>query len=98
MSVPEPTPATRWRCAQCGNLTRFDVTRTTRAVEYVHVDLAGEAKVEERKILRDELESVRCRWCNTADQVELVERPGAEPFNESDDPGADTASRTSGEA
>ena len=31
----------RWRCAGCGNLTRFDVTRTRRTTDYWHVDLAG---------------------------------------------------------
>ena len=77
MPVPVPTAETRWRCTQCGNLTRFDVTRSTRAVEYVHLDLAGEPKIEERKVLSETLESVRCRWCNAVDQVELVERPGA---------------------
>jgi hypothetical protein len=59
----------------CGNLTRFDVTRTVRSVEYVHLDLAGEPAVEEREVLSETLESVRCRWCNALDQVELVPRP-----------------------
>lgn len=75
MPVPVPTAETRWRCTMCGNLTRFDVTRTTRAVEYVHLDLAGAPTVEEREVLAEALESVRCRWCNTSDQVELVPRP-----------------------
>ena len=77
MPVPQPTPETRWRCALCGNLTRFDVTRSTRAVEYVHLDLAGEAAIEERDVISESVESVRCRWCNAVDQVELVDRPGA---------------------
>ena len=77
MAVPQPTAETRWRCALCGNLTRFDVTRSTRAVEYVHLDLAGEAEIEERDVISESIESVRCRWCNAVDQVELVDRPGA---------------------
>lgn len=77
MAVPQPTAETRWRCALCGNLTRFDVTRSTRAVEYVHLDLAGESAVEERDVISESIESVRCRWCNAVDQVELVDRPGA---------------------
>ena len=77
MAVPQPTETTRWRCTLCGNLTRFDVTRASRVVEYVHLDLAGEADVEEREVLSERIESVRCRWCNAVDQVELVERPGA---------------------
>ena len=60
----------------CGNLTRFDVLRTTKAREYVHVDLAGEQAVEERELIEDIVEHVTCRWCNAVDQVELVPRPG----------------------
>ncbi|SCK27656.1 hypothetical protein H181DRAFT_02137 [Streptomyces sp. WMMB 714] len=78
MAVPVPTAGTRWRCTLCGNLTRFDVTRSSRVVEYVHLDLAGESRVEEQEVLSESIESVRCRWCDTADQVELVDRPGAE--------------------
>jgi hypothetical protein len=78
MSLPAPSEDTRWRCSLCGNLTRFDVTRTTRAVEFVHLDLAGEQKVEEREVLEDNIESVRCRWCNATDSVELVPKPDAE--------------------
>ncbi|WKX69875.1 hypothetical protein [Streptomyces sp. XD-27] len=77
MAVPQPTDRTRWRCTLCGNLTRFDVTRSTRAVEYVHLDLAGEPTVEEREVLGETIESVRCRWCNAVDRIELVDRPGA---------------------
>ena len=78
MAVPAPTSRTRWRCTVCGNLTRFDVTRTTKAREYVHLDLAGEPTIEEREVLTDTVEHVVCRWCNTADQVELIDRPAAE--------------------
>ncbi|GGV68144.1 hypothetical protein GCM10010340_70290 [Streptomyces griseoloalbus] len=77
MTVPLPTASTRWRCTLCGNLTRFDVTRSSKVVEYVHLDLAGEPEVEEREVLDETIESVRCRWCNAVDQVELVDRPGA---------------------
>ncbi|GGY84591.1 hypothetical protein GCM10010300_30810 [Streptomyces olivaceoviridis] len=77
MTVPLPTATTRWRCTLCGNLTRFDVTRSSKVVEYVHLDLAGEPTVEEREVVSETIESVRCRWCNAVDQVELVDRPGA---------------------
>jgi hypothetical protein len=73
--VPVPTPDTRWRCTLCGNLTRFDVTRSSRVLEYVHLDLAGEPHVEEREVLADTLEQIRCRWCDAVDAVELVARP-----------------------
>jgi hypothetical protein len=75
--VTQPGPDTRWRCTLCGNLTRFDVTRSTRATEYVHVDLAGEQTVEERHLIDDAVEHVTCRWCKAVDQVELVPRPDA---------------------
>jgi hypothetical protein len=77
MPVPLPTATTRWRCTLCGNLTRFDVTRSSRVVEYVHLDLAGEPAVEETEVLAEKVESVRCRWCNAVDRIELVDRPGA---------------------
>ena len=60
----------------CGNLTRFDVTRSTRAQEYVHVDLAGRQVVETRDVLSDVAERVECRWCKAVDAVEVVVRPG----------------------
>ena len=74
MTLPDAN--TRWRCGGCGNLTRFDVVRSTRAREYVHVDLAGAAAVEEREVLADTVEHVVCRWCKAVDQVEVVARPG----------------------
>ena len=76
MPVPVPTEASRWRCTLCGNLTRFDVQRSTRAREYVHVSLAGEPVVEQRELLAETVEQVTCRWCGRADSVEVVPRPG----------------------
>ncbi len=75
--VPAPGPDSRWRCRACGNLTRFDVTRATRADEYVHVDLSGQQVVEQRTVLQDVVERVACRWCGAVDQVEVVARPAA---------------------
>lgn len=77
MAVPTPDAGSRWRCVQCGNLTRFDVTRSTRTREYVHVGLSGEPAVEEREVLLDSVEHVTCRWCSGVDTVEVVPRPGA---------------------
>jgi hypothetical protein len=76
MPVPVPTRSTRWRCALCGNLTRFDVQRSTRSREFVHVSLAGAAVVEDRQVVAETVEQVTCRWCGRADSVELVPRPG----------------------
>jgi hypothetical protein len=73
-----PNEDTRWRCGQCGNLTRFDLTRTVRSKEYVHVDLAGQATVEEREVLSETVERVVCRWCQGTDTVVVVARPDAD--------------------
>jgi hypothetical protein len=77
MPTPSPSALTRWRCTQCGNLTRFDVVRTVRTREFVHVDLAGEPAVEDREVLVEHVESVSCRWCRGTDTVSLERRPGA---------------------
>jgi hypothetical protein len=74
MPLALPTATTRWRCTRCGNLTRFDVTRRTRVREYLHLDLAGEPTVEEREVLDETVDQVRCRWCDGVDSVELVPR------------------------
>ncbi len=85
MTVSWPNAQTRWRCSQCGNLTRFDVVRSSRVKEYVHLDLAGEPAVEDTQVLSETLEEVRCRWCGATGTIELVPRPTvAEP-----QPGAD---------
>ena len=77
MPVLQPGPDSRWRCTLCGNLTRFDLTRVSRAREYVHVDLAGAATVEERELIEDTVEHVTCRWCKAVDQVEIIDRPAS---------------------
>ena len=45
MAVVLPDADTRWRCGRCGNLTRFDVVRTSRVREFWHLELAGDATV-----------------------------------------------------
>jgi hypothetical protein len=74
VTVPLPDAAHRWRCTGCGNLTRFDVTRTRRTVEFWHFGLDGEHRVEETQLLSEALDSVRCRWCGRDDAMELVPR------------------------
>ena len=68
----------RYRCTACGNLTRFDVTRSRRTTEYWHLDLAGEPVVEDTQVLEEVLESVTCRWCGRSDAIEVVDRAGAD--------------------
>lgn len=84
MPVPLPDETTRWRCAQCGNLTRFDVVRSSRVQEYWHLDLSGVPAVEQTEVVSEVVESVGCRWCGATDAVELVPRP--EAGGPSDDP------------
>jgi hypothetical protein len=73
-----PTATTRWRCGQCGNLTRFDVVRTARVREYLHFTLAGEPRVEESEVLTEVVERIRCRWCGSDQNIELVQRVDAD--------------------
>jgi len=69
-----PDQTQRLRCSACGNLTRFDVVRSRRTREFIHVDLAGEPTVEEVEVISEEVAEVRCRWCAST-AVELVARP-----------------------
>ena len=69
-----PGPTERWRCAGCGNLTRFDVSRVRRTTEFWHFDLAGEHEVEDTEVRGETVESVTCRWCGRSDAVEVVAR------------------------
>jgi hypothetical protein len=73
-----PGVVDRWRCGGCGNLTRFDVTRTRRTTDYWHFDLAGDHRVEEERVLAESVESVSCRWCGRSDAIEVVDRAGAD--------------------
>ena len=73
-----PGPGEGWRCGGCGNLTRFDVTRSVRATEYWHFDLAGDHRVEEREVSAEQLVSVSCRWCGRRDAVAVVDRNDAD--------------------
>ena len=71
-----PNEHERWRCGACGNLTRFDVVRTSRTQEYWHFDLAGEHQVERTDVLDETVETVTCRWCARTDALEIVPRHG----------------------
>ena len=77
MPVPLPSPDTRWRCTRCGNLTRFDVTRSSGCGS----TSTWTWRVAQRRgavVLEESIEQVRCRWCDAADTVELVPRAAAE--------------------
>lgn len=81
-----PDSGQRWRCGGCGNLTRFDLTRSRRTTEYWHFDLAGEHRVEEETVLSEQVEAVSCRWCGRSDAIELIDRTDADTGS---DPAAD---------
>jgi hypothetical protein len=67
-----PNEHERWRCGACGNLTRFDVAASRRTTGFWHYTVAGELTVEEERDLAVEVEEVRCRWCGSATEVEVV--------------------------
>ncbi len=71
-AVPDASPVVRYRCAACGNLTRFDVvvTRTERA--YHHYTIGGELHVEDRETLSEHVEEVSCRWCGHGRAIERL--------------------------
>lgn len=65
-------PVPRYRCAACGNVTRFDVTttRTTRA--FHHFTVGGALTLEEEEVLEESVDEVACRWCGHGRAVEVV--------------------------
>jgi hypothetical protein len=68
----------RYRCTLCGNLTRFDVVERKRSRSFYHYTLGGLLTVDEEEILERSVEEVRCRWCNTSENVEEVPAIGTE--------------------
>ena len=71
-----PGRGERLRCAACGNLTRFDVVTRRRTAAYWHYSLAGELTVESEQDLEASPELLRCRWCGSERDVEVVTAPG----------------------
>jgi hypothetical protein len=59
----------RYRCAACGNLTRFDVTVLRRTKAFYHYTLGGDLEVEDPEVLDEHIEQVHCRWCGGGGQV-----------------------------
>jgi hypothetical protein len=65
--------AVRYRCAACGNLTRFDVVTTRRTRAFHHYTVGGELALDEETVLDEVVESVTCRWCSaTGERIETV--------------------------
>jgi hypothetical protein len=63
----------RYRCAACGNLTRFDVVTTRRTQAFHHFSVGGDLEIEDEAVLDERVEAVTCRWCGAGgDQIETV--------------------------
>ncbi len=65
-----------YRCAHCGNRTRFDVYESVRRRRFAHFDLAGEMSVDEEEVLESHIERIVCRWCQRDDDI--VTEPGTD--------------------
>ncbi|MGH9245900.1 MAG: hypothetical protein ACRD29_16595 [Acidimicrobiales bacterium] len=68
----------RFRCAACGNLTRFDVTVTRRTRAFHHYTLGGDVVIEDEAVLAETVDEVACRWCEHGRAIERLDAP-AEP-------------------
>ncbi len=64
---------TRYRCAACGNQTRFDVVTSRRTRAFHHFTVGGELEVEDEVVLHESVDDVACRWCGTGASVAVVE-------------------------
>ena len=74
-----PTGSTRYRCAACGNLTRFDVVTNRRTKAFHHYSVGGELTVEEVEVLDQTVEEVSCRWCGNGKAIEVIEDGASAP-------------------
>jgi hypothetical protein len=63
---------TRYRCAACGNLTRFNVVTLRRTRAFHHFSVGGELSVEDVEVLDESAEEVSCRWCGNGDAVAII--------------------------
>jgi hypothetical protein len=70
-----PPSGTRYRCAACGNVTRFDVTTTRRTRAFHHFTVGGDLTIEDEEVLSEVVEEVSCRWCGSPSAVTPMERP-----------------------
>jgi hypothetical protein len=62
----------RYRCAACGNLTRFDVTTSRRTRAFHHYTVGGELTIEHTDVLEETVEDVSCRWCGNGRAVAVI--------------------------
>jgi hypothetical protein len=71
--VELPSGVPRYRCGACGNLTRFEVVRTSTTRSFHHFTVGGELTIDEIDVVEDEVVSVTCRWCGTGSAIEVIE-------------------------
>jgi hypothetical protein len=69
---PEAEQPARYRCVECGNLTRFDVIVARRCRAFHHYTLGGQLVVEDEQVLSEFVEDVSCRWCGHGRAIERV--------------------------
>jgi hypothetical protein len=77
-SAPAPSSTsategvTRYRCAACGNLTRFNVVTNRRTKAFHHFSVGGDLSIEDVEVLDESVEEVSCRWCGNGNAIEVV--------------------------
>lgn len=64
---------TRYRCAACGNVTRFDVTVSKKTKSFYHFSIGGDLNVEQEDVLEETVDEVSCRWCGHSKAIEIIE-------------------------
>ena len=74
-----PSGVVAYRCRACGNRTRFDVVTTSTSRSFHHYTLGGELTVEDTTVTSERTESVTCRWCGRAADVEVLDQAGPRP-------------------
>lgn len=72
-SSTDPPRLTRYRCAACGNLTRFNVVTNRRTRAFHHFSVGGELTVEDVEVLDESVEEVSCRWCGNGNAIEVID-------------------------
>ena len=68
----------RYRCAACGNLTRFDVVTTSTIRAFHHYTVGGELQVEDVETIAESVDAVTCRWCGHGRSIEVVDNESLE--------------------
>ena len=78
-SGPAATDVVRYRCAACGNLTRFNVVTSRRTSAFHHFSVGGDLTIEDVEVLDESVDEVSCRWCGNGNAVEVIDPGGSVP-------------------